>query len=919
MGIIKARIQNENGEYSWADIATSSEHTHKVQQLEDNSILATKADLGLQALVDENGNPITDEQGNQKYNSLAQIFHDWLSDIKKDQSDWKETNTASPNYIQNKPTTIIETINNMPPDEEGNVKVDILPAIGLGQDNFVLSAVRKDENTEEYQAEWKEIKVLPKFTQEDTDSVLTITNEENVPKTEWKKPNYDWNNISNKPNLINTLAEQDSINVDNLSEELIEKIENSGLEIKSGTTDPSVLTTGELGQIYVNITSNIGFICVKANENEYIWQAIGSNDFVQSNWNQTDAAQLDFIKNRPFGKLSALIENKELEFTTFTDTTGGYVEMEPIELIPGESYIVNFDENEYIYECKDGIDISLSIYYLGETTTNPFIIWVPYDYSLARIDTELPGDSHTISIIPVDTVKKLDEQYLPNIFVKSVNGETPDENGNIELAVSGGGSGQTGTIEQEKKIEWDTSNITVSFDIEPAGLSAYKISDTIISKEELLTAKVEGGILETEDILFSEDVTLEKILFDSESLLGFQLESNFAYVFCYQEGDIIVNYQGNDIPMTIPEVGFYQLNTYGVSLSNTLVGSLTYTEVTKVDFVQSDWNQTDYTKPDYIKNKPFGEFEISEMLIDGEYTATYNETNGLIPALIPITSDVHLTIGKKYIVIWNDEEYNVECITIAGMNGIGNPVLLGGEDNTLPFAIAEDLDGTFFGTSGFVATPAEITSATMTFDVKVIYEGTATKKIDTKYIYQSDWDENNPLSGSYIVNKPFGIISPGSIVADTSIYMHQDGENIYYATNVALNGNMFILGKIYTIVFNGITYENCICEYSDTYGCNGIISPEDEVALYEASTGFDVPMSLFTVYTTDSLNGVICNLKVVLAEEVIKKIDVKYLPDDIGSEAELPTVTTSDNGKFLRVVDGVWAVATVLNAEEAEF
>lgn len=275
MGIIKARIQNENGEYSWADIATSSEHTHKVQQLEDNSILATKADLGLQALVDENGNPITDEQGNQKYNSLAQIFHDWLSDIKKDQPDWKETNTASPNYIQNKPTTIIETINNIPPDEEGNVKVDTLPAIGLGQDNFVLSAVRKDENTEEYQAEWKEIKVLPNFTQGDADSVLTVTNEENVPKIEWKKPNYDWNNISNKPNLINALAEQDSINVDNLSEELIEKIENSGLEVKTGTTDPSVLTTGELGQIYVNTTSNTGFVCVKANENEYVWQAIG--------------------------------------------------------------------------------------------------------------------------------------------------------------------------------------------------------------------------------------------------------------------------------------------------------------------------------------------------------------------------------------------------------------------------------------------------------------------------------------------------------------------------------------------------------------------------------------------------------------------------------------------------------------------
>ena len=33
----------------------------------------------------------------------------------------------------------------------------------------------------------------------------------------------------------------------------------------------------------------------------------------------------------------------------------------------------------------------------------------------------------------------------------------------------------------------------------------------------------------------------------------------------------------------------------------------------------------------------------------------------------------------------------------------------------------------------------------------------------------------------------------------------------------------------------------------------------------------------------------------------------------------LPTVTTDNNGAFLRVVDGDWAVATIANAEEASF
>jgi len=32
-----------------------------------------------------------------------------------------------------------------------------------------------------------------------------------------------------------------------------------------------------------------------------------------------------------------------------------------------------------------------------------------------------------------------------------------------------------------------------------------------------------------------------------------------------------------------------------------------------------------------------------------------------------------------------------------------------------------------------------------------------------------------------------------------------------------------------------------------------------------------------------------------------------------------PAVTTSDNGKFLRVVNGTWTASTVPNAEEASF
>ncbi len=37
------------------------------------------------------------------------------------------------------------------------------------------------------------------------------------------------------------------------------------------------------------------------------------------------------------------------------------------------------------------------------------------------------------------------------------------------------------------------------------------------------------------------------------------------------------------------------------------------------------------------------------------------------------------------------------------------------------------------------------------------------------------------------------------------------------------------------------------------------------------------------------------------------------------SEKELPTVTASDNGKFLRVVNGAWSAAAIDNANGGSF
>ena len=43
------------------------------------------------------------------------------------------------------------------------------------------------------------------------------------------------------------------------------------------------------------------------------------------------------------------------------------------------------------------------------------------------------------------------------------------------------------------------------------------------------------------------------------------------------------------------------------------------------------------------------------------------------------------------------------------------------------------------------------------------------------------------------------------------------------------------------------------------------------------------------------------------------------LQQQINNIVKIPSVTASDNGKFLRVVSGKWSAATILNAEEVGF
>lgn len=322
--------------------------------------------------------------------------------------------------------------------------------------------------------------------------------------------------------------------------------------------------------------------------------------------------------------------------------------------------------------------------------------------------------------------------------------------------------------------------------------------------------------------------------------------------------------------------------------------------------VQSDWNQTDETAADFIKNKPFGEYEgLVDVLPLTQYDGFYLDSAFGVYAYTPSVI-VELTIGKTYTVSWDGVEY--VCVAqdanaiASGSVLIGNATNFGLSGNNEPFIIAS-VGGSV--TQYYSLTDTEAGGC---HSISIVGYDVIIEKIDSKYLTQSDWNENDATHASYIINRPFGITPLGTvIVPETSVNLTIPFDGIYY-TPIKPVG--FVENHSYSVEFDGINYTLPAVK-DDTGGIS--VSYED---------GTDCPFLIFDNFNGSGHSLVFSSMgehtfKIALAEDVITKIDAKYLPDNIGSGSSLPEVTTSDAGKFLRVsAEGTWIVETIQDVSE---
>ena len=145
----------------------------------------------------------------------------------------------------------------------------------------------------------------------------------------------------------------------------------------------------------------------------------GSQSGVQSDWNQNDDTQPDYVKNRPF--YTETVETVLVEETTLSFAADGglYAATFPstFEATVGEIYKISWDGTVYECTCVDYYGTTaignLSIYGDGSDTGEPFIL-EPYGIGSICISTADTSASHTISISSyAESVVKIDQKYLP--------------------------------------------------------------------------------------------------------------------------------------------------------------------------------------------------------------------------------------------------------------------------------------------------------------------------------------------------------------------------------------------------------------------------------------------------------------------------------------------------------------------------
>lgn len=583
---------------------------------------------------------------------------------------------------------------------------------------------------------------------------------------------------------------------------------------------------------------------------------------VQADWIQDDETKADYIKNKP--EIPEEYVHPEthpasmIEGLATVATSGSYNDLSNKPVIPS---IAGLATTTYVDN---------QIASLGEVTEQVQADWLETDTTSPAYIKNKPsisvggGSGDGGSSIPMPSTAKAG-QYL------QISGV--DENGVIS---------SMSTVDTAAS-DWDTMKNKPFYeyeglvDIRPSvQYDNFKLHSTY---GIYYVDKIEDYALAIGEtyIVYWDGIEYECVAQDGSQLLsGSVLLGNVADF----------GLSGNNEPFIIGNIG-NQGSQY-FSLTDQEAGGSHTVRITQEEVITKQLDEKyspvlKYVEPVEVDVLPLTQFDDFQL----------NQEFGVY---MSVNSDIalELTVGQTYTVSWDGEDYKCVAQDGTAVMGVpctflGNATNFGLSGNDEPFIVAYD----GFSTMCVSLTDTE---AGRSHTVRVVQISDGYYILKDKYVELPDWNENDESSRAYIKNKPFGITPAGTVIIEETTVNCQIGfdGNLYCALINQLDIGTFA----YDVKFDGVDYQ--IIGEEDSNGMIGIVYVTDALTFGIIKnfngTGHNVIMSTQGEHT----------VKITLAEDVVIKIDEKYIPEIDG----LPPVSTEDNNKIMTVVNGVWVAQT---------
>lgn len=359
--------------------------------------------------------------------------------------------------------------------------------------------------------------------------------------------------------------------------------------------------------------------------------------------------------------------------------------------------------------------------------------------------------------------------------------------------------------------------------------------------------------------------------------------------------------------------------------------------------IQSDLSQTDSTAPDYVKgvirqeSLPEGYPYKTGMTIewdgntDGRYSlmGTYYHVSDEILSNNVLKNSTYITNHGTIVrcdLNWDVMELNGLINDDFAIVGEQDIIVVRKAGMTFGNDVCEKT-GTYFLRTDLGVSPGLVYIANLSTEETI--HTIAPEYLPESVTAQPDWNQNNNTAPDYVKNRPFYYdeeILGETLELDEMITESGDLEDIPEGLSYFnLSGNAWGSDSIYPmiVIFDKMEYE---CYWYSHEGLGWIGNCTLLGATPAEGKPNNEPFCImingsFKMFVTTAEAGT-HSLYIKSVKQNITQIDEKFIPDSIarvGDIGGMPSVTTSDNGKFLRVVDGVWAAASITNAEEVSF